>query len=59
MSEISKHNTAHFGTVKKISGCNGTAIPLVIAAVVGLTFVNPLERWAAISSSREQPVIAA
>lgn len=55
MSEISKHNTAHFGTAEKINGCNGTAIPLVIAAVVGLTFVNPLERWAAISSSGVRP----
>lgn len=39
--------------------CNGTAIPLVIAAASGFALVKPVERWGAISSSRARPVTAA
>lgn len=32
-------------------GCSGSTVPLVTVAVLGLTFVNPVERWSAIFSS--------
>lgn len=41
------------------NNCSGSTLPLVSVAVLGLTLVNPVERWGAIFPGRALPVIAA